>query len=161
MTAEQAISSIREDIAALDRKNLVKPGHIRRRTAEVDAIVHELAAHEAHLARMEARIADIEREGERDRLILGMLANMLTILGFPWQNRARHLNAEEAEIMCRAAAIAAKQNININDANTPKWRLHESLQLALMAARMERRLNAVPNPFTAHAQEAAEEIAPQ
>ncbi|HNA32559.1 MAG TPA: hypothetical protein PL010_12115 [Flavobacteriales bacterium] len=157
MTAEQAISSIREDIAALDRKNLVKPGHIRRRTAEVDAIVHALADYEAHQFRLEARIADIEREGERDRLILGMLANMLTILGFPWQSRARYLNADEAAIMSRAAAIAAEQNINISDANTPKWRLRETLQLALIAARMERRLNAIPTPFTAHAQATEEE----
>lgn len=42
MTADQALSSIREDIDALEAKQVVKPGHIRRRRAEVAAIEREL-----------------------------------------------------------------------------------------------------------------------
>ncbi len=137
MTAEQAIASIREDIDYLEAKKLVKPGHIRRRRSEVDAIAQELLAHDAQLFQAEARIADLEQAHQKDALRLGMLANMLTVLGFAWERRIGIANEHEAEVMLRAARIACEHNVNRSDGFTPKWKLDHAFNAATLAARIE------------------------
>lgn len=154
MNAAQALHSIRQDIDELERKNVVKPGHIRRRRAEADAIADELRDLHAQLLQAANKQQALERELEAEGLRLGMLANMLTILGIPWERRLASCTEHEAEVMRRAARIASEHNRNAADHNTPKWALQAALRNAILAARMELQLATITPHI--HGQEEAE-----
>lgn len=98
MTAYEAITSIREDIDRLERKQVVKPGHIARRRAEVAAIENELHAMQTAVDRVEFAQADAQRaqrnaEEQYQRLrqwceIYGMDLHQFDSMPPSWQ---RHL----------------------------------------------------------------------
>lgn len=137
MTAHEAIASIREDIDRLEKKNLVKPGHIRRRRAELAAITDELRALASELMNAQQSIDQIQRESKLDAFRTGILANMLTILGIPWDRRIAYANEHEADVMERAARIASAHNVNAADSTTPKWKMLEAMRAAILSARLE------------------------
>lgn len=141
MTAAEALASMREDIDALEAKNVVKPGHIRRRRAEVEAIADELESMQKAMFDLSEANDRLQRMVDHEALQLGMLANMLTILGIPWERRLAAANEHEAEVMRRAARIACAHNPrNTPDHNTPKWTLLAAMRNAILAARIELQL---------------------
>lgn len=107
MTASEALASIREDIARL-AKRTVKPGFIRRKHAEVDAITEELDRLQKEVDRLNALIVHQDKAHRESDLRVGMLANVLSILGF---NPMVHLRRpiENADVYYRAAEYVARQ----------------------------------------------------
>ncbi len=88
MTAATALASIREDLAALEAKNppSLRPGFFRRRRAEADAIERELMSMELELASHQHRMVKQAEDLRDSDLRIGILANVLIILGFPIRN---------------------------------------------------------------------------
>lgn len=150
MTAAEAIASIREDIAALEAKNLpsLRPGFFRRRRAEVDAIDAELATQAATIERLKEECsAMLEQQCETD-LRLGMLANVLSILGFDPMVHLRRPLADEPDVYHDAAALVYEHRRAAGLSNrTQNHRtvgdLRDILINALWTARLERRLTSL------------------
>lgn len=140
----EAIASMREDIDALEAKNVVKPGHIRRRRNEVEAIECELHRLRELADSLEDQVARLNDELREQGLRLGMLANMLTMLGVPWEQRMATADAHEAEVMRRAARISIENNRGIPDHYATKWTMLRAMRNAIMAARIELALEQLP-----------------
>lgn len=109
MTAAEALASIREDIDRLEAKGLnLKPGFFRRKRDEADAIANELQDLREQVKRSQQEREEAQAELRDQHLRVGMLANTITILGFPI---AQHMNAplEDADIYHEAAAMVCQQ----------------------------------------------------
>jgi len=95
MTAAQALANLTTDLNELEARGSVRPGYIAARRREHQAIATELAKLQQEVERLkEACNQEHERALESD-LRMGMLANVLTILGFdPMRHLRRPLYAE-------------------------------------------------------------------
>jgi hypothetical protein len=82
MTAAEALHNLATDLAELEKRGSVRSGYIAARRREHQTIAKELATLQAEVQHLKKACNDeLERNIETD-LRLGMLANVLIILGF-------------------------------------------------------------------------------
>lgn len=144
MTAAEALSSIREDIDRLEARDLVKPGHIRRRRAEVDAIARELAMLRDELAAAMARIASNAKAQREADLRIGMLANVMLMIGIdPIPHLRRPTTEAETYNMAARFVLALRRQHRHRWPNYTRAEQMELVQGALITARLHR-LSDVP-----------------
>jgi hypothetical protein len=146
MTAAEAIASIREDIDRLEAKDLVKPGYIKRKRSEVAAIERELFEQEYRIAQAERTVAQQATEISNAELRIGMLANVLSILGHDPMPHIRRSLANNPDVYYDAAVYVDELRTKSGRSNRP-WTFikgyHEQRELlvnALWSARMNRLL---------------------
>lgn len=149
MTAAEALHNLATDLAELEKRGSVRPGYIAARRREHSAIATELATLRQEVDRLkEACNQEHERSQESD-LRVGMLANVLTILGFdPLVHLRRPLNG--ATYTNPDVYRLAAEQVTANDAaqgishiihlwrhrHAHVWHLDQLLKHALWHARL-------------------------
>lgn len=87
MTAAEAIANLRTDLAELEARNVVRPGLIAAKRSWVDTVDHEMKHLQQEVEQLKHRCNQEHEERLQAELRTGMLANVLTIMGFsPWQH---------------------------------------------------------------------------
>jgi hypothetical protein len=82
MNATQALSNLQQDLAELERRGTVRPGYIAARRREHETIAAELHQLQLQVENLKQRCNDEHERNLETDLRLGMLANVLNILGF-------------------------------------------------------------------------------
>lgn len=131
MTAESALASMREDIDRLEAKGLVKPGFIRRRRSEVDAIEEELQRLTRELERLKEATGQLLQERLEADQLTGRLANYITTLGFSFDRVLTDPDPNATEVYHRAAGqvLQARRANRTRGINLPPESAATKLQL--------------------------------
>lgn len=87
MTAADAITRMRTEVDELERKQLLRPNLIAAKRQWIDTVAAALHEQQDELHRMQQHLQQLKAEHRETDLRLGMLANVLNILGFePWRH---------------------------------------------------------------------------
>lgn len=142
MNAAQALASIREDIDRLEAKDLVKPGFIRRKREEADAIEEELSNITTEVEQLKQQLHKLQKEHRDTDLRLGMLANVLSMAGLDPMIHLRRPLANNPDIYYHAARFVAAIRSQAGLCNRiPDWTLGEIKDIvahAIWTARIHR-----------------------
>jgi hypothetical protein len=149
MTGEQALDNMAQDLDELERRKTVSPAYIRRKREELDAIRAELSAGKGHAAQLQAELERAAINHAEDAARVGMLANVLTILGLsPFGHLKRPVS--DAPIYQRAAELISQQRKQPNAKGILRepWTFTARVELltnALYMARLDIRLRPFMN----------------
>lgn len=156
MNALEAITHLRTDLNELEARGTARPGYIRAKRTWIDAVEHQLNRQQEELAKLKERCnAEHELRLEAE-LRTGMLANVLTILGFdPMVHLRRPLYGHSytnPEVYQLAAQMVCEQDksLGIHD-RMHEWkyrnRMLSSLDSILKHALWSARLAIMLRPF--------------
>lgn len=142
MTAAQALASIREDIDRLEAKDLVKPGFIRRKRAEADAIEDEMSIMAMEIGHLKEKYQEVQQQQRETELRLGMLANVLSMAGLDPMLHLRRPIGTNPDIYYHAARFVAAIRSQAGLCNRiPQWTLGDIKDIvahAIWTARIHR-----------------------
>ena len=159
MTAPEALHRMRTEVDELERKQLLRPSLIAAKRQWVATVEHELHHLQQQLAMLEQRMQEQRQHHRETDLRLGMLANVLTILGFDPMMHLRKPLHGSTYTNPEVYQLAAQQIDQLRDRRRPYSRtthndLRDLLAHAIWSARLELQLRPFKHLLNqAHGQE--------